>query len=67
MGYTLIIGKIYLICKKLQKGKSVDKIASEVEEDEEYVSRIFAIAEKYAPDYDIESIYNELMKEKVLS
>ena len=63
----VIIGKIDLICKKLQKGKSVDKIASEVEEDEEYVSRICAIAEKYAPDYDIESIYNELMKEKVLS
>ena len=50
---------IGLICKKLLKGKSVDVIASEVEEDEEYVRGICSIAEKYLPDYDVEKIYEE--------
>jgi predicted transposase/invertase (TIGR01784 family) len=50
---------IGLICKKLIKGKSIGIIASEVEEDEEYVKGICSIAEKYLPDYDVEKIYEE--------
>ncbi|WP_022765337.1 Rpn family recombination-promoting nuclease/putative transposase [Butyrivibrio sp. XPD2006] len=50
---------IGLICKKLLKGKSVEIIASEVEEDEEYVKGICSVAEKYLPDYDVEKIYEE--------
>ena len=50
---------IGLICKKLLKGKSVDVIASEVEENEEYVKGICSIAEKHLPDYDEEEIYEE--------
>ena len=47
------------ICKKLIKGKSINIIASEVEEDEEHVKEIASIAEKYLPDYDEEKIYAE--------
>jgi len=50
---------IALICKKLAKGKSIETIADEVEEDEEFVKEICAIAEKYLPDYDEEQIYEE--------
>ena len=52
------------ICKKLSKGKSVSVIADEIEEDEAFVDEICAIAEKYAPDYDEEKIYEE-WKQKV--
>ncbi len=50
---------IGLICKKLLKGKSISVIASEVEEDEEYVKGICSVAKKYIPDYDEEKIYYE--------
>ena len=51
-----VIGQI---CKKLFNGKSINIIASEVEEDEEHVKEIASIAEKYLPDYDEEKIYEE--------
>ena len=47
------------ICKKLLKGKGINIIASEVEENEEHVKEIASIAEKYLPDYDEEKIYEE--------
>ena len=53
---------INLICKKLSKGKSIELIASEIEEDEELVKEISSIAEKYLPDYDEDIIYEEWKK-----
>lgn len=55
---------IGLICKKLAKGKSINIIADEVEEDEEFVKEICAIAENYAPDYDDEKVYDEWKKDR---
>ena len=52
------------ICKKLSKGKSINIIADEVEEDEEFVKEICTIAENYAPDYDVEKIYDEWKNDK---
>ena len=51
---------ITLICKKLVKGKAVSTIADEVEEPEEYVSKICDIASKYLPNYDVKKIMAEL-------
>ena len=48
------------ICKKLVKGKPVHVIADEVEESEEYVSKICDIAGKYLPNYDVQKIMAEL-------
>ena len=48
------------ICKKLVKGKSVPVIADEVEEPEEYVSKVCEIASKYLPNYDVQRILAEL-------
>ena len=55
---------ITLICKKLNKGKSIKVIANEVEENVEMVKEIAIIAERYLPDYDEEKIYKE-WKEKI--
>ena len=51
---------VTLICKKLVKGKSVPVIADEVEEPEEYVSKVCEIASKYLPNYDVQKIIAEL-------
>ena len=48
------------ICKKLSRGLSIDRIAKELEEDPEHISKIYDIAQKYAPDYNPESVLREL-------
>ena len=40
------------ICRKLRKGKDVEQIADELEEDEIRIKIICDAAEKYGPDYD---------------
>lgn len=55
-------GNIAVICKKLAKGKSVEQIADELEREPEDISRICCIAEKYAPAYDQDVIYQKLME-----
>ncbi|WP_049945785.1 hypothetical protein [Butyrivibrio sp. LC3010] len=64
-GYVEGVDKhlIELICKKLIKGKTVETIADEVEEDITTVQTICDVAKEYAPDYDVDSIYAAL-KEK---
>ncbi len=52
---------VTVICKKLKKGLSVAQIADAVEEDESRVQAIVDIAQKYAPDYDVEKIVEELL------
>ena len=48
------------ICKKLSRGLTIDRIAKELEEAPEHISRIYDIALKYAPDYNPESVLKEL-------
>ena len=50
------------ICKKLKKGMSVAQIADAVEEDEARVQLIVDLAQKYAPDYDVDKIVQELLQ-----
>lgn len=47
-------------CKKLAKGKSVEQIADELEQEPGRISQICHIAEKYAPAYEQEAIYLEI-------
>ena len=47
---------ISLICRKLRKGKSIEQIADELEEDEVRVKVICGIADEFAPDYDEEKV-----------
>lgn len=48
--------KVILICKKLQKGKSLDVIADEMETDRDSIAAVFAVVQKFAPDYDVEKV-----------
>lgn len=47
------------VCRKLQKNKTPNQIAEELEEDEETVLAICRAAESSAPAYDCETIYRE--------
>lgn len=48
------------VCKKLIKGKSVEEIADELEEEVDYINMICDIAAKFAPDYDVNKIYKAM-------
>ena len=48
------------VCCKLDRGQSVKQIAVDLIEDEEHIKLISEVASKYAPDYDVDKIYNEL-------
>ena len=49
------------ICRKKRKSKTPEVIAEELEEDLEQVKQIYDIADGFAPEYDAEKIYGELM------
>ena len=53
---------IQMITKKLEKGKTFDRIADELEEDLSNVSEICKAAERFAPVYDCELIYKYLCR-----
>lgn len=55
---------IKLVCRKLAKGKDSYSIAAELELDDEIdkIKKIVDIAAKYAGNYDIDKIYDELSK-----
>ena len=53
-------GKIYLIIKKVKKSKSLQIIASELEEEEADIRPIYDAVVASAPDYDMEEIKAKL-------
>lgn len=61
-GHSLTL--IHLVCKKLRKGKNIEEIAEELEEEHEEIKRICNTAKMFAPDYDVEKIYEQLQEEK---
>ena len=48
-----------LVCRKLRKGKNVDLIADELEEDLAVVESICKAAENASPEYDSEVVYKK--------
>ena len=50
-----------IICK-IKKDKSIEIISDELEEDVDKVKRIYDIAIKHAPEFDVDAIYEELNK-----
>lgn len=51
---------INLVCRKLQKGKSPERIADELDLEPVLILPICETAKDFAPDYDCEKIYNLL-------
>ena len=50
------------ICRKLQKNKSPETIAEELEEDIDTIQHICTIAKDFAPDYDVAKIVEQYKK-----
>ena len=50
------------LTKKLRKNKTPETIADELEEDEDTIQHLCAVAKNFAPDYDLEQIYNAIYK-----
>lgn len=50
-----------LVCRKLVKGYEAADIADMLEEEESVIQNICDVAKRYAPDYNIESITEELL------
>lgn len=48
--------------KKLRKDKTPEIIAEELEEDEDTIRHLCAVAKNFAPDYNLEQIYNAIYK-----
>ncbi len=53
------------ICRKLTKGKDVQTIADELEEDTDVIEKICKIAEGFAPDYDENKILDKFLTSTV--
>lgn len=53
---------IEMVCRKLSKNKSVEQIADELEENIENIRSICEVAQKFAPEYDKEKIYESIKK-----
>ena len=51
-----------LVCRKLQKNKSPETIAEELEEDIDTIQHICDIATDFVPDYDVEKIVEQYKK-----
>ncbi len=48
------------VCKKLKMNKDINVIASELEEDVNKIKDICDVAKEYAPDYDVEKIFEKV-------
>ncbi|MGN0161372.1 MAG: hypothetical protein ACI4AQ_08300 [Lachnospiraceae bacterium] len=55
-------GRISLICRKLMKGKDLQTIADELEEEPGQIEGICRIAKMYAPDYDENKILEQVLR-----
>lgn len=53
---------IEMVCRKLSKNKSVEQIADELEENIDNIRSICEVAQKFAPEYDKEKIYESIKK-----
>lgn len=48
------------ICRKIQKGKTPEIIAEDLDEDLSVIVKIFKAAKEFAPDYDCGQIYKHM-------
>lgn len=53
--------QVFLICRKLQKGHNISQIAEALEMKKSEIRPIYKIAQKYAPDYDPEAVFTEVL------
>lgn len=47
------------VCKKYQKGLKAEEVADMLEEDVGLIRKLYELAEKYAPDFDYDAMYED--------
>ena len=52
------------VSTKIEKGRSVEEIAEALDEPLDHVKEIYGIAVNYAPNYDADEIYRELVQSR---
>ena len=57
--------KIEQTIKKYQKGCTIEQTADMLEESPALIRQIYDILAQYAPDYNVEQIYQELIKQPI--
>ena len=53
---------IRMVCRKLKKGKSIEQIADELEEEEARIQVLCDVARDFAPEYDERKILAAVMQ-----
>lgn len=53
---------IELVIRKIKKDKPIEMIADELEEDIDTIKKIYDVAKDFAPEYNLDAIYEELNK-----
>ncbi|MCR4991113.1 MAG: hypothetical protein K6A38_09645, partial [Lachnospiraceae bacterium] len=56
-GYIKLIDQV---CRKIQRGKTAAEIAEDLDEDPAEINKIYSVALKHAPDFDVQKIYDEI-------
>lgn len=57
---------VFQICKKMKKNKTIEEIAEDLEEESSVIEPFYRVAEKFAPDYDPESVFEQIMQKRNL-
>ena len=50
------------VCRKLRKGKTIEQIAEDLEDDVAKIRNICEAAEAFAPEYDEEQVFNKVIE-----
>lgn len=55
---------VSLVCKKMKMNQSLEKIAEDLIEEIPVIEPLYRAAKKFAPEYDPESVFEEIVREK---
>ncbi len=57
-------GLVQLVCKKMRKGRALEVIAEELEEDISVIAPIYETAGRFSPEYDSDLVYEQIENSK---
>ena len=55
---------VSLLCKKMKKNKTLEKIAEDLEEEISVMEPLYRAAEKFAPDYDPDAVFRQIVSNR---
>lgn len=57
-------GETHELCKKMKKNKTLEKIAEDLEEEISVIEPLYRVAEKFAPDYDSDAVFKQIVSNR---